>query len=153
MRLLLDDNVVIDYLAVREPFYADARRIMLLGACKEVELWIGAHQINDIFYVVSEGGKESAGVLWQARLKQLRSFVHICGVQESDVDAALDSGWSDLEDACVHQCAQKAHVDFIISRDVKGFVRAHIPTLSPKDFFEWLKEHKGLVYEEVYLVD
>ena len=146
----MDDNVVIDYLAVREPFYADARRIMLLGACNEVELWIGAHQINDIFYVVSEGGKKSLGPMWQARLKQLKGFVHICGVQESDIDAALEAEWEDLEDACVHRCAQKAHADFIITRDATGFARSRIPVLTPDGFFEWLKSHKGLTYEEIY---
>ena len=151
MRLLLDDNVVIDYLVAREPFYLDARLIMLLGACKEVELWFGAHQINDIFYIISEGGKKSRGLLWQDRLKQLREFVHICGVQESDIDAALNMGWDDLEDACVNQCAEKMHADFIITRDTDGFSNSHIPALCPSDFIEWLREHKGLAYEEVYL--
>jgi len=153
MRLLLDDNVVIDYLAVRKPFYADARLIMLLGACNEGELWLGAHQINDIYYVVSEGGKKSHNPLWQNRLRQLREFVRICGVQEADIDASLDLEWDDFEDACVHQCAQKVRADFIITRDREGFRRSQIPVMSPHDFFEWLKEHRGLMYEEVYLTD
>ena len=153
MRLLLDDNVVIDYLVKRDPFYDDARLIMLLGATGEAELWFGAHQINDVFYIISEGGKASLGLMWQDRIRQLRQFMRICSVQEADIDAALDAGWQDFEDACVYQCAQKVRADFIITRDPHGFERSSIPFLAPGDFFKWLQEHKGLTYAEVYLPD
>ena len=153
MRLMLDDTAVIDYLTAREPHYPGARLVMLLGACNEVELWVGAHQFNNISFVISEASKKHDGILWQDRLKQLRRFVRICGIQETDIDAALNSGWGDLEDACVYKCAQKVHADYIISRNTEGFSGSHIPVLSPQDFFTWYKEHKGLMYEDVYQQD
>ncbi len=36
MRILLDTNILIDYLTEREPFYQDARQILL--ACKNKQL-------------------------------------------------------------------------------------------------------------------
>ncbi|MDR0514060.1 MAG: PIN domain-containing protein [Coriobacteriaceae bacterium] len=151
LKLLLDTNVVIDFLAVREPFYADARRIMLLGALKEAELWLSSHQVNDVFSVASEGGRKSLGQSCQERIRSLRSFMRICTVQEADIDAALDLYWTDLEDACVCCCAQKIKADFIVTRDSKGFARSPIPPKPPDDLFSWLKEERGLVYEEVFL--
>lgn len=38
MRLMLDSNTVIDYLKMRDPFYAAARKLILLGVLAEHEL-------------------------------------------------------------------------------------------------------------------
>lgn len=57
MRLLLDSNIVIDFLAKREPFCDGAEKLMLLGKAGDHELWVSTTQANDIFYVLSEGKK------------------------------------------------------------------------------------------------
>lgn len=44
LKLLLDTNVVIDYLDVREPYYDKARLPMTAGYVGELELWITASQ-------------------------------------------------------------------------------------------------------------
>jgi predicted nucleic acid-binding protein len=149
-RVLLDTNVLVDYLAVRQPFYADARKLMILGAIGELTLWIGASQMNDVFYLVSKGGKPALGLASQARLRQCRAFIHICAVTEQDVDAALDLGWDDLEDASIQVCAEKINADFIITRD-KGFPVSKIPTFDAGGYFDYLYRERGLTYEEITL--
>jgi predicted nucleic acid-binding protein len=151
MRLFVDSNIIIDYLAVREPFYSDARKLMILGALGEADLWVSASQFSDIFYVLTEGGKTSLSGEWQARLKLCRSFLNICGVLDADIDATLDLNWSDLEDAGVYRCAQKVNADFIITRDLKGFAASSIPILDAAGFFAYLEREKNLSYEELRL--
>ena len=53
MRLMLDSSIVIDYLKTRDPFYAGARKLKLLGFLAEHELWFSSAQANDVFYTVS----------------------------------------------------------------------------------------------------
>gem|GEM_PF-51483 len=148
-RLMLDTNIVIDYLARREPFYADARLVMLLGALGEAELWVSPSQFNDIFYIATEGGQKSASVAAQERLRRLRSFLHICPMGEADIDAALDSGWADLEDATVHRCACSLCVDYLLTRDATGFADSSVPVASAAELREALRG-EGLAYEEIY---
>ena len=45
-KLLLDTNVVVDYLNEREPFYEKARLLMIGGRVGEFELWISSSQVN-----------------------------------------------------------------------------------------------------------
>ncbi|MDR1184701.1 MAG: PIN domain-containing protein [Coriobacteriales bacterium] len=148
--ILLDTNILVDYLAIRQPFYADARKLMILGAIGEATLWVSASQLNDVFYIVSEGGKPALGPTSQERLQQCRSFIHICAVTEQDVDAALDLGWDDLEDASVYICAEKMGADFIMTRD-RGFPASGIPTLDAAGYFDYLRRERGLTYEEMTL--
>ena len=44
MRLMLDSNIVIDYIKMREPFYASARKLVMLGFLAEHELWFSSAQ-------------------------------------------------------------------------------------------------------------
>ena len=149
MRLMLDSNVAIDYLAKREPFYAGARMLFILGKLGEVELWFTSAQANDIFYLLSRGGRRSLLPSVKAAVKELRSAAHLCGLGEAEFDAALDSTWDDLEDACVYQAALKVKADAIITRNQQDFLRSSIKVFDCEELFAWLEAEKGLVYEEI----
>lgn len=149
MRLILDSNIVIDYIKMREPFYEAARKLMLLGFLGEHELWFSSAQANDIFYTLTGGGKPSKAAQLKQDLKKMRRGVHICSVSETQFDAALDSAWLDLEDACVYQCALRLKVDAIITRNQKDFEKSSIKVFDCNEFFEYLAEEKGLTYEEI----
>ena len=161
MRFLVDSNIVIDLLARREPFCADAELLFLCGAVGEHELWITSAQANDIFYVLS-GGAASGGTVsgGTARshtreivksLRLLRRVVHICGIDEEDFDAALESTFDDFEDACVHQAALKVRADAIITRDAQGFARSSIKVFDCSQLFEWLAAEHGRTYDELVM--
>lgn len=149
-RLFLDTNVVIDYLAHRDPFYEDARKTMLLGALEQAELWTSPSQFSDFFFIVAEGGRASVSADARERLCKLRGFLHVCVMRDADIDAALESGWADLEDALVSRCAVNMGVDYLITRDTHGFEASECAVLTPAEFFERL-QRDGLRYEEVFL--
>ncbi len=49
MRILLDTNVLLDYLAQREPFVVKAREIIALCCKDKVKGYIAAHSITTAF--------------------------------------------------------------------------------------------------------
>mgnify|MGYP000296791090 CR=1 FL=1 len=56
MKLLLDTNVVIDFLHEREPYYDKVRLLMTAGRVGEFSLWITSSQVTDLIYILSEAG-------------------------------------------------------------------------------------------------
>ena len=74
MRVLVDTNVLIDFLAQRAPFFDEARKLLVFAAMGDYELWASASQISDIFYVLSEGGKASKTDAAKAALISLRGI-------------------------------------------------------------------------------
>ena len=52
MNLLLDTNVIIDFLGRKPPFFADAAEIIAAGYFGDVTLWAPAQSFKDAFYVL-----------------------------------------------------------------------------------------------------
>ena len=135
----------------RKPFCESARKLLLLGYLGEVELFTSSSQVTDVFYIISRGGKKR--YIKQARnaIKAVRGAVGIVQVGEAEVDAALDSSWQDFEDACVYQAARSIRADAIITRNQTDFEESSIKVFSCEEFFDWLEDEEGVVYEEVDL--
>lgn len=144
MRLLLDSNIVIDFLTKREPFCDGAEKLMLLGKAGDHELWVSTTQANDIFYVLGEGKKSNAELVKQ-KMSKLKTFIRFSGLDEGGFLNVLDSSWTDLEDACVHEVAVQLSADAIITRNKRDFEKSAIPVYNCQEFFDFLKT-LGLEY-------
>jgi len=146
MRLMIDTNVALDFMLAREPYFADARKLLLLGYMKEIELWIRGAQVNDLFYVLTKGGKPAYNAAAKVSLRKLRECIHVYRVGEQEIDAALISNWTDLEDACLYQAALNMKAGFIITRNQQDFSLSSIKALDATEFFKYLEEHKSMMY-------
>jgi len=153
MRLMLDTNILLDFMLSRVPYCADAQKLMLLGYVKEAELWVSGAQINDLFYVLTDGGKPALNDKAKESLKRLRQCVRIYKVGEPEVDATLNSNWSDLEDACLYYSALNLKTDFIITRNQQDFTLSSIKTLNAEELFTHLRENDRLSYQVVDFID
>ena len=149
MKLFVDTNVLLDYLDERLGFDAAARKFMVLGFLHEFELWMSSSQVTDLFFILSKGGTPSKADDARRRIRHARRFVRVCSLAETDVDAALDSPWSDFEDACVYQCALKVKADAIVTRNQKDFESALVKVVDCDEFFAWLKTDFNMDYDEI----
>lgn len=52
MVILIDTNVALDFLTMRQPFYDDARNIIRLCANERVQGFIAFHSLPNIFYIL-----------------------------------------------------------------------------------------------------
>lgn len=151
MRVVVDTNILIDYLIDREPFNKAARFIMELGYLGELELWMGTSQVTDLIYVLTEGGKPALAAHAQHIMRALRTFVHLYPMSEADYDAVAGCTWADLEDAFIHQVALNTKANAIITRDKTGFSKSLVKTFTCEGLLEHLQQEYGLVYAEVAL--
>lgn len=148
MNILADSNIIIDYLAHRDPFYESARKLMIFSAMGDYNLWVSASQVTDILFVLSRNKKISFEEN-KSRVLSLFEKIHICSVDEEDVKAALESPWPDTEDALVHRIALKTNSEAIITRNKKDFSSSFVKVFDCDSFFKWAKETKRIEYEEI----
>lgn len=123
MKLLLDTNILLDCMMDRQPFAADVRKLLILGALGEVDLWMSPSQFADAFYLLTEGGKPCLAEAVKFRLLKVKRLARICTLGEYDIENTLESPWSDFEDACLYQCAKRLRVEAIITRNQADFER------------------------------
>lgn len=150
-KLLLDTNIVIDFLSMREPFFEDARLLMALGRFGEFELWVSSSQVTDLIYLLSDGGKKQLIPEVLQQLRNLRTFVSVFAASAKEVDVMLASAWKDPEDFLLYEIALQLKADAVISRNQSDFPEGLIPVMNCEEFFNWMEQTRGLAYGEVEL--
>lgn len=132
MRILVDTNVIVDYILKRESFYEDARKIFEL--CKDERLLgaVSSQSIADTFYILR---KFFSVAERRMILLNVCNIFHIESVDRNKIVAALrDEDFSDFEDCLQVQYAKSFRAGYIITRNVKDFAASVIPAISPREF-------------------
>ncbi|MEH1908790.1 MAG: PIN domain-containing protein [Nostoc sp.] len=128
IKVLIDTNIILDFLQDRQPFVVDAVRLFEKVDTGEVEGFIAATTITNIYYIV----RRAAGVqAAQDAIAQILTDLHICAVDKSVLEQALSLNFRDFEDAVQYASGVAYGVDIIVTRDASGFVDAEIPVMSP----------------------
>ena len=81
MDLVLDNNIVIDHIDRREPFYELSRRVCLLGVVGEANTYISVNMLTDIYYLLRKDyGSQGAQDLIENNL----SFLQLIGISAEE---------------------------------------------------------------------
>ncbi|GAB4217945.1 MAG: PIN domain-containing protein [Synechococcales cyanobacterium] len=130
MRVLIDTNIVLDFLQEREPFAENAARLFERIDVGEIEGFIAATTITNIYYIVRRAAGRTVA---QDAVTQVLSDLNICTVDLEVLEQALALNFEDFEDAVQYACAVAYSVDAIVTRDVSGFINAEISVVLPED--------------------
>ena len=150
MRLFIDTNVLFDVVAQREPFFEASKKLFIMQAYGDAELWAAPQSCLDIFYVLK---KVRPADEVQKALAHVLDRVSLCATGHADMQAALSAGWNDAEDALIGVSARKVSADYLITRDEeqRGFEDLEMPTYTPEAFFAHLQSEYGVTYDMVQL--
>jgi predicted nucleic acid-binding protein len=130
MRVLIDTNVVLDLLQEREPFVENAARLFERIDAGEIEGFITATTITNIYYIIR---KAAGKVVAQDAISQILSDLNICAVDLNVLEQALSLNFEDFEDAVQYACAVVHNLDAIVTRDLSGFVNTEISVVLPEN--------------------
>jgi predicted nucleic acid-binding protein len=136
VRVLIDTNIVLDFLLQREPFFHDAELLFQAIDAGQLIGYITATTLTDIFYI-SRKHTRSVEQARQAVSETLTAMI-ICPIDRAVLESAFNSGLVDFEDAVQIFGAVAQGLDAILTRDNKGFLSSPIPVLSVQDLLQQL---------------
>ncbi len=124
--ILLDTDICLDSIAGRDPWNVDANRIFHASVEGLVDLFISGLTFSNLFYLLrrTHGSKKSIETL-----SAMRDLVSVSTVDEEIVDLALNSGWSDFEDALQYYSALNSGCGVLITRNLSDYQKAGNITL------------------------
>lgn len=136
MRILLDTNVILDYILVRSKHFDNATRIFELLDSGEIEVFVATISAINVFYTTRKekdvkSAHEAVGFLLNA--------VEFCDADKNVLKTAFGLGFSDYEDAVQCASAVVEGLDAIVTRNTKDFKNSPIPVYSPSEFLEVLR--------------
>jgi predicted nucleic-acid-binding protein len=131
-KILLDTNVIIDYLQQREGFFVPAEKILDLCKSGSVSAYVSSQSITDLFYILRKDYTTSD---LRRMLSDICDMFVIIGVSAFEVKRALrNRTFDDFEDCIQAECALTAGIDFILTRNPGDYRASPIPAMSPDEF-------------------
>lgn len=136
MKTLFDTNVVLDVLFDRTPFSQSASQLFAAVEYGMMNGFLCATTVTTIHYLAAKTiGRERAN----AEIRKLLTLFQIAPVNHLTLNQAIDSGFSDFEDAVLHESAYHAGIDAIVTRNANDFRTAKLPIYAPNDLLHILK--------------
>lgn len=154
-KVMLDTNVVVDYLMGREPGCSDAARILAMHAACEHAVYVSALSLKDAYFLVSmqlkrmerlasgnlseQMAKAANEVAWSC-VRQIieNTIVLSTGRAESLQALVLRASHADFEDDLVVATALGNGIDLLVSNDAELVKHAPIACLSSSDAIAFL---------------
>ena len=161
-KVMLDTNVIVDYLMGREPGCSDAAKMIAMHAACEHAVHVSALSLKDAYFLVSmqlkrmerlatgdlsEGMAKAANEVAWSCVRQLidNTIVLPTGRAESLQAFVLRSAHADFEDDLVVATALGNGIDLLVTNDAELVKHAPIACLTSSDAVVLLAaEHAGI---------
>lgn len=136
-KILLDTNIIIDFLGERKGFYDPAAKIITLADKKKIKIYVSAVSMATAYYVLAKYENKKAA------LEKVRKFKVLCEISSMNnkvFEKALNAPFDDFEDALQYFSAVEDNCDLIVTRNEKDYKTALIPVMNPENYLQTLKQ-------------
>ena len=128
--LFLDTDVILYLLTDRKPFSDSIAEIFELAVRKKIKLYSSALTFSNSFYILRKVASPRK-ILDQFR--KLLTIVRLTDMNHDVVIAALESSFTDFEDALQNFSAlQQSDIGIILTRNTKDYKHSSLIVLSPE---------------------
>ena len=130
-RVFVDTDIIYDLLAKRDPFYLAAAQLFTLADEGKVQIYISALSLANLHYLISKQRTEEEA---KEILRKFKVLVHVAPLNDKIIDLALNSEFSDFEDAIQYYSALQNEIVVLLTRNLKNYKKTHITVLTAQDF-------------------
>jgi predicted nucleic acid-binding protein len=135
IRVLLDTNIIIDFLNDRQPFSLHAADIFRQGRKKSIELFTSSHSFATTHYIMKKLLPEKE---LRSALTKLNQHIQILPVTEKEIQHALSTNHQDFEDSIQIFTALNGNIDYIVTRNIKDFQKSPVKVNTPDQLLQSL---------------
>jgi predicted nucleic acid-binding protein len=140
LRVLFDTNVVLDVMLDREPFAAVSADVLSRVEAGELIGCVCATTVTTIHYLATRAATAERAL---GEVRKILSLFEVAPVNRAVLESALELGFSDYEDAVLHEAARQIGAQAIVTRNPRHFKRASVPVFSPEELSRALDVQAG----------
>jgi predicted nucleic acid-binding protein len=131
----VDNDIVLDLLSARMPFYTDAARLFTASRQGKCEIFVSSLTFSNTFYILRR--QYDMPTAW-IKLRQFKTLVNVLSVDNQVIDLALSSIFKDFEDSLQYFTCIENKIPTLITRNFLDYKPATIPIMSVSDFLNSL---------------
>ena len=130
-KVFVDTDVVLDLLAARIPHFHFSAVLFTFAEMKKLELYTTPLILANTFYILRKQlGNDSA----KNAIRKLRILLHVIDSTESVIAKALNSDFSDFEDAIQYYTALEYQIPVILTRNIRDYKKADVIVQTPESY-------------------
>jgi len=137
LAVLIDTDVLLDFLTERGIFTKNAKGIVQKVAEKKINAFLAAHSITNLFYILRKIYSVSERKQLLMALCQSITIVEIGSGLIFNV--FTNSNFDDIEDCLQAECALSVNADYIITRNINDYTHSGVPAILPEELLKILK--------------
>ena len=132
--LWLDSDIILDWLAARQPWDTAATEIIERGVMGEWLLWLSPLTLANVHYIYRKYAGATKAI---AAIQTLANITLIAPMDSSQVMQALASGHRDFEDEMQIACATAVpKITAIITRNLPDYSHSIVPAMTASAWLE-----------------
>lgn len=133
-KVLIDTDVILDFLFDRKPFSDHSARILSLCESHEISGFVTSVIISNVYYLLRQTASHEKVI---EKLTQLISITEVLTTDKSVIMRALHSNFKDFENALQNYSAElSGEIDLIITRNGKDFKNSSLGILTPENYLQ-----------------
>ena len=135
-KILIDTDVILDFLFDRKPFSNDSTKILNLCEQGIIQGFVTSIMLSNIYYLLRKTAKHEKVI---ESLKMLMTILEVLSTDKNSVLDALNSDFKDFEDALQNFSAQNSdEISIIITRNIKDYKASKLSVMQPEIFLKTL---------------
>lgn len=136
-KVLIDTDIILDFLFDRNPFSDDASKLLSLCESKQIQGFVTAIMLSNIYYLLRKTAKHEKVM---GSLKMLMNILDIVTTDRNSVLHALNSEFKDFEDALQNFSAESdKEIKIIITRNIKDYKSSNLSIMQPEIYLKTFK--------------
>lgn len=123
MTLLIDANIILDVLMNRKEFVRESAIIWKLCETEQCKGYVSTLTFANMMYIMR---KELTSEKIEEVFRKLNLIFEFVDFSSSILKKVVEMKWKDFEDAIQSATAEQVHADYIITRNVRDFVKSKV---------------------------
>ncbi|MFO7889113.1 MAG: PIN domain-containing protein [bacterium] len=132
-KLLIDCNILIDWLTDRPPFSVYADTLLGLIENKIVQGFVSPLTLSNTYYILR---KQTNKRIANEFLDDVKNLFEIVDVTKEITLSAIKNRYKDFEDDLHYQTAIKNNIDFLITRNKNDFLKDTIQIMTAEEYLK-----------------
>jgi len=132
-KLLIDCNILIDWLTDRPPFSVHANQLLVLIENKIVEGLLSPLTLSNTYYILR---KQTNRKIANEFLNDVKYIFKILDITKKITLSAINNRYKDFEDDLHFYTAITNNIDFIITRNKADFKKDKIQVLTAEEYLK-----------------
>ena len=130
MVLLVDTNIILDVLLSRPEFVKDSSMIWKLCETKQAKGYLSTLTYANMMYVMR---KQLTPDQIEDVFRKLNLIFEFADFSPAVLERAVAMKWKDFEDAVQSATAESVHADYIVTRNLKDFMKSKVIAFTPAE--------------------